>query len=316
VVKKHGLFALINHLRTASLIRKIHVKSPIDLIETSELGFGLLPRNLPGKKIIRMSGGHTFFSISLGKKPLFWRKIVEQISFSKADAFCAVSRYVAETTRNLLNLGYKPITILPNPIDTTLFRPRPDINEEPGAILFAGTVTEKKGIRQLIDAMLMIKKAVPDAHLYVVGRDSHEKVGGRSFTEILRNNLPHELTDCVEFVGAVQNKDIPGWIARCQVCVYPSHMEAQGIVVIEAMSAGKAVVASQTGPGPELIDDGINGLLCDPFSPDSIAKKVILFLKNDEFRQTLAYQARLKAMKEFSIDTLITKNIDFYTSVK
>jgi glycosyltransferase involved in cell wall biosynthesis len=303
---------LIDALHINNLLQTIQTTSPIDLLEGSELSLALISRRIPGVKIIRMSGGHNFFSISLGKKPRFWRNLLERSSFSKADHLCAVSNYVAETTRSLMNLGAREITILHNPVDTNLFQPHPEIIEEPGSILFVGTVTEKKGIRQLVLAMSAIREAISNAHLYVVGRDSIDKETCNSYTERLKNNIPSKLKASIQFIGPVQNVEVKDWIARCQVCVYPSHMEAQPIVVIEAMASGKAVVASKTGPGPELIENGVDGLLCDPYSPDSIAEKVILLLGDPVLRNELSVNARKKAEAQFSIDVLIDKNIEFY----
>ena len=314
-VYKHGPAALINAHRINRCLRQIHQESPIDIIESQEAGLAFRPRLIHVKKVIRMSGGHTFFSVELGKKPRFWRHLLDKISFSKADAFCAVSHYVAETTRILLNMGETEITILPNPVDTTQFKPQPEIAEEDGAILFVGTITEKKGVRQLIQAMPIIKSAVPNVNLFVVGRDTVDPHTGRSYTASLKSLLSEANKKDVQFVGPVPNHEVKTWIARSQVCVYPSHMEAQGIVVIEGMASGKAVVASKLGPGPELIEDNVHGLLCDPYDPNDIAEKVINLLKNKYLREKLGQAARNRAMKEFSIYNLIQKNISFYESI-
>jgi glycosyltransferase involved in cell wall biosynthesis len=262
-----------------------------------------------------MSGGHTFFSATLGKKPLFLRHLLDRISFHKADALCAVSGYVAERTRELLNLGDTEITVLPNPVNTEQFKPQPEIEEVPGSILFVGTVTEKKGIRQLVQAMPKIISAVPDAKMFIVGRDTIDPKTKFPYSETLKSLVPGKILESIHFIGAVKNEEIAGWISRSQVCVYPSHMEAQGIVVIEGMACGKAVVASKLGPGPELIAHGVHGLLCDPYSPDDIAAKVIRVLTDGKLRESLGRAARIRAVSEFSLNHLIDKNISFYNEL-
>src|SRR5262249_14668572 len=89
-------------------------------------------------------------------------------------------------------------------------------------------------------------------------------------------------------------------------------MEAQGIVIIEGMAMGKAVVTSGTGPGPELVEDDISGMLCDPHDPASIAEKVIGLLKNPQFRRQIGARARLRAVSKFSVETLVGRNAEFY----
>lgn len=312
---KRGLTSLVDTFRINRYLRQIHQEFPIDLIETQEAGLALLPNLFPAQKIVRMHGGHTFFSRTLGRKPRFWRGFLERVSFARADAICAVSRYVAETTRELKNLDNRRITILPNPIDIDRFCPRPVIKEEQGMILFVGTVTEKKGIRQLIEALPAIRKVVPNAHLYIVGKDTVNKKTGKSFTDYLKKNMPQDTSGSIRFVGTIPNNEVSDWVARAQVCVYPSHMEAQGIVVIEAMASGKAVVASKTGPGPELITDGVDGLLCDPHDPSDIADKVIRLLKNPVLRLKLGQMARKRVEENYSLDVMVGKNISFYKKV-
>ena len=75
---------------------------------------------------------------------------------------------------------------------------------------------------------------------------------------------------------------------------------------------GKAIVASKTGPGPEIVEGGVSGLLCDPHDPASIAEKVISLLKDTELRRRLGRQARSRAVELFSVDSLVERNERFY----
>jgi glycosyltransferase involved in cell wall biosynthesis len=223
-----------------------------------------------------------------------------------------VSCYVGETTRRLLGLAARPIEVLPNPVDASLFCPRPGMSEEEGLILFVGTVCEKKGIRQLVQAMPRIVEAVPHARLRVVGRDGRDPKTGMSFTDGLRATLSPELAGRVEFAGNVEHAALPDQMARAQVCVYPSHMEALPVAWLEGLAMGKAVVASATGPGPEVIEDGVSGLLCDPHAPASIADRIIALLRDPQLRGRLGARARERAVASFSVETLVTRNEAFY----
>lgn len=304
----------LNAVLLSNAIRRVDRQTPLDVVDGPELSQAYFGGARWARKIIRMNGGHHFFYSTLGRRPRFWRGLWEHFSFSRADAICAVSNFVADTTRNLLKLGTANITILPNPVNTEQFRPRPEIPEMLGAIFFAGTVCEKKGIRQLVQAMPAIVAEVPSAHLWVAGRDTVDPQTGESFTAGLRSLIPNALQEKITFLGPVPNDNLPKWIARAQVCVFPSHMESQGIVTIEGMASGKVVVASKTGPGPELISSGVDGLLCDPYDPGSISEKTTLVLKNANLRKNLGKAARQKAETEFSVTVLVKKNLDFYES--
>jgi glycosyltransferase involved in cell wall biosynthesis len=259
-----------------------------------------------------MNGGHHFFTTTLGMRPTIWRSWQERRSFARADELCAVSQFIAETTRELLKLGHRPIEILPNPVDTERFKPRPDIREEDGLIVFIGTLCEKKGVRQLVQAMPRIVTEVPLARLLLVGRDSIDPLTGESFKSLLERLIAPEMRSRIELKEFVDNNRLPEVLARASVCAYPSHMEAQGIVIIEGMAMGKAVVTTSTGPGPELVEDNVSGMLCDPYRPDSIAEKVIRLLKDSELRKQIGERARLRAVSNFSVETLVRRNIDFY----
>lgn len=307
-----GVNSFINLARRRQRIHRINTLQSIDLIEGQEIALWGLTKNIPGVKIIRMHGGHHFFSIMLGGKPNQMRALAERASFHNADHLCAVSNFVAETTRDLLNLGSTPIRILPNPVDTRAFCPQADAVESPGEIFFAGTICEKKGIRQLIQELPRIVEAAPEAHLVAAGRDTIDPRTGKSFTAGLIDRMPVDLRERVHFLGQVRHEDLPNHMAHAQVCVYPSHMESQGIVTIEGMAMGKAVVASQTGPGPEIIQPEVNGLLCDPFDPSSIAQAVTRALRDYQLRQRLGAAARKTVEEKYAVDVLLQKNLDFY----
>ena len=292
---------------------KAHFRSQkIDIIEGQEMSLIGLSDHSCGVRIIRMHGGHHFFSETLGQKPALGRRWLERLSFHHADHLCAVSKFVADKTRALLKLGARPIELLYNSVDTKRFKPLSLDLEQENLIFFAGTICEKKGIRQLVMAMPEILNEVPNARLLVAGRDSRDPKTGEFYTERLISIVSPQIANRISFLGPVANDKMPDWIGQAAVCVYPSLMESLGIVSLEGMACGKAVVASETGPGPELIDDGVDGLLCDPYDPHSIADKVITLLKNSELRENLGRSARKTVETKFSLDVMITKNIDFY----
>lgn len=307
-----GTGFLVNGARLHKALKQIHRQTPIDVIEGPELSLALIPENFPAAKVIRMNGGHRFFAATLGEQPRRWRSWLERRSFARADHLCAVSNYVAETTRQLLQLGDRAIEILPNPVDVSRFQPQPPELEQDGLILFAGTVCEKKGVRQLVQAMPQIVAAAPNARLWIAGRDWFDPQTGKSFIEKLRGMIQPELADRIVFKGMIEHAELPAMMAQASVCVYPSHMEAMPLAWLEGLAMGKAVVASQTGPGPEAIEDGVSGLLCNPHEPSSIAEKIIRLLKDAELRRRLGQQARQRAVNLFSIEALVNRNEAFY----
>lgn len=307
-----GTGLIVNGARLREALRQVHQQSPIDIIEGPEISLAVIPKDFPAARVIRMNGGHQFFAATLGAQPRRWRSWLERRSFAHANHLCAVSNFVAETTRQLLQLGNLPIEILPNPVDTLRFHPQPAEVEEDGVILFVGTVCEKKGVRQLVQAMPQIAAAAPHAKLWIAGRDWNDPQTGESFIEKLRGMISPDLTEKIIFKGRIEHAELPALMGKASICVYPSHMEAMPLAWLEGLAMGKAIVASQTGPGPEAIEDGVSGLLCNPHEPGSIAEKIIQLLKDAELRQRLAKQARQRAINVFSVETLTERNEAFY----
>ena len=287
-----GMGLIINSRRLLRELEDISAQLPIDIIEGPENSLALL-REFPSVvKIIRMHGGHHFFFTTLGKKPRLWRSWLEKRSFRRADQLCGVSQFVAETTRTLLDLGTRPIEVLPNAVNVMQFRPRSDVPEQQGLIVFVGTLCEKKGVRQLVQAMPRIVEVVPHAQLWLVGRDSLDPQTGASFVDQLRPLIPAMVKHHIEFRGPVEHGSLPELLSRAEVLVYPSHMEAIGIALIEGLAMGKG--------------------LCDPFSPASIADSVISLLRNPQLRRQLGEQARARAVELFSLEKIAQRNEAFY----
>jgi glycosyltransferase involved in cell wall biosynthesis len=204
--------------------------------------------------------------------------------------------------------------VIPNPVNVDEFAPAPDYSEEEGLIVFTGTVIERKGIRQLLQAMPRIVASVPSAHLEVYGGEGIPEPAV-PFARVLNDSLSPEIAGRVAWKGRVSRSALPGALRRASVCVYPSHIEAMPIGWLEGLATGKAVVASKTGPGPEIIDDDVTGLLCDPADPNSIAEKTIRLLKSREERRRLGAAARKMCVERYSLPALVERNIAYYAQL-
>ena len=311
-----GLAWYFNSKAINKKIREIHKQNPIQIVETSELGLAFINKLKKVKYIIRLHGGHHFFAESENRGINKWKGFQEKHSFQKADAFVAVSQYVKKHTEKYLSYNNKPIAYLSNPIDTDLFRPIGK-KESENKIVFVGTVCEKKGIRQLIQAFPLVKKEFQDATLEIYGRDWFFS-DGSSYIQMLKEKeiiQLGELARDIHFHGVVPFTEIHSVYANAAVCVFPSHMETQGLVAQEAMAMEKAVVFTQLGPGPEIIKDYETGLLCDPHNPTAIAQKIIwVFNHKREIRQ-MGINARKEIQKFFDSKVLINKNRQFYSDL-
>jgi glycosyltransferase involved in cell wall biosynthesis len=298
-----------NGIQLNKKLKELHNQQPIDIIESAELGLALLSNIHIAKKVIRLHGGHHFFS-EAEKRGINWRKgLLEKRSFKKADGFIAVSNYVKEHTVKYLSYHQKPIKIINYPINTSLEIPNVEVNNN--NILFAGTVCEKKGIRQLIEAFKIVRGKYPEMILDVFGRDWFY-LDGTSYIETLKKNYDASYFKNVIFHGAISREELNIKYAEALFCVFPSHMETQGLVSLEAMLLKKPVIFSKYGPGPETIDHQKTGLLCDVYDPKDIALKIIWCIEHPEKAKQLGMNAEKLVRVKYNKKTILEKNIDFY----
>ena len=293
-------------------INEINTINTIDVVEGSELSFAFFPKKTSYKKVIRLHGGHHFFAIELNKKPAFWRSYQEKKSFKNADGFIAVSNYVGNQTKKYLNSSFNFTTIY-NTVDTEQFKNTNEQKYQKNSLLFVGTICEKKGIRQLVQSIPIIKKKFPDIVLNIIGRD-WKFPNGKSYIEYLKTYILDADKNNINIIGPVPHSEVSGYIAKTDICVYPSHMEAMPIAWLEGLAMGKKVVASKIGPGFELVKENETGLLIDPYSPEDISEKIIKVLANPKEAEIRGMNAREDILKRFNSESIINQNIEFYKS--
>jgi glycosyltransferase involved in cell wall biosynthesis len=165
-----------------------------------------------------------------------------------------------------------------------------------GALLvgFAGRFEKRKGIVDLMAAWEIVARSVPEAHLVLVG------AGGA-------------LEDDVSAWASGRNRvhrlgfrdDMHNVLAAFDIFVMPSHFEGFGIVLVEAMATGTAVIASAASNLPELVQDGVEGLLVPVRDAAALAAAIISLCSDRELRETMARAARERARRDFSLDRML-----------
>ncbi|GGE32437.1 glycosyltransferase family 4 protein [Psychroflexus planctonicus] len=296
-------------------IKRLHQNQPIDVVEATELGLAFIKKIKGIKYLIRMNGGHHFFAESENRDVETWKAYQEKRSFQKADHIIGVSKYVLNHTAKFLDFESKRGEVIFNPANLDMFY-KADLSKEiKGRIFFAGSICEKKGIRQLVKAMPQIKQAIPEAHLVIAGRDTKIRGTQDSYLAYLKTEIPDEVKKDIHFLGPIENTQIPKEIEKAEVCAYPSHMEAMPLAWIEVLSMGKAFVASNLGPGPEAVKHGETGLLCNPLAIGDLAKQVIYMLQNRKEAHQMGQNAIQDVKKRFSLEVLMKQNVEMYKNL-
>jgi glycosyltransferase involved in cell wall biosynthesis len=296
---------------TAAVARLVRA-SGVDLLEVPDWGGMLLPYHFGIPKIVRLCGSHLFYSRIPGQPMKLSTVFFECLNLWTASSWVAISEVVADTTKRVVRFGPRPVAVIHNFVDTEKFTPGRNNTEGNRIILYTGSLLPKKGIMQLVQSLPEVLRRFPDVAFKAVGKDSRDPVTGESMTEHLLMSLPHDVRPQVSFLGVRPHSEMPMHYQQATVCAMPSLQEAFGLMWLEAMACGKPTIASKTGAGPELIEDGVSGLLCNPYDRADIARKLIYLLENGDVRERLGKSARERVVQRFSPSVIVEKNLDLY----
>lgn len=316
-LKKHHIKGISWYFNSRSInkcLKDIHAKHKIDVVEASELGLAFIDKKPDIKYVIRLHGGHHFFAEAEKRGINKWKGFQEKRSFKNSDGFIAVSEYVKMHTAKYLSFSDRVVDIINYPINFTLFNPSSKTTINPFEIVFAGTVCEKKGVRQLIEAFQLVKNKFPKGTLKIYGRDWFYP-NGDSYIKRLKTDFNKAALEGVFFMGSVAHSSLPQIYENAFVCAFPSHMETQGLVAPEAMAMEKPVVFTNLGPGPETIIDGKTGFLVNPYNANEIANTLIYCFDNVEHCTEVGKSARIAALRKFDTVEIMAKNLKFYKSL-
>lgn len=235
------------------------------------------------------------------------KRIIERF-FDRLDGRIAVSEAVRDFMIPYFPGDYR---IIPNGIDLERFsdpalRPIERFDDSKLNILFVGRLHKRKGFKYLLQAFAQVKKTVPEARLMVVG--AYDKEDKAPFVLYARQ---HRLRD-VRFIGYVSEDDLPRYYRTCHVFCAPSTgFESFGIILLEAMAAGKPIVASGITGYRGVLEDGEEGLLVQPEDERGLADALIRLLKDPALRGRMGHNGQAKA-GAYSWHKVAQQVLDYY----
>ena len=163
-------------------------------------------------------------------------------------------------------------------------------------IMTVAVLREPKGIQFMIRALPAILEQCPDVHYLIVGDGVHRAVLSELVAGLAIENH-------VTFAG--HRTDIPDLLACCDVFVLPTLKDALPTVLIEALAAEKPIIASNVGGVPEIIENGVNGLLVAPGEPSKLVEACLRLLKDNELSGQIILAGSETVRQRFNIDTQI-----------
>jgi glycosyltransferase involved in cell wall biosynthesis len=308
VTNKEGALSKFSYLKALPILKNIIKEFNPNILHShyaSSYGFlGALSGFHP--HILSVWGGDVF---TFPKKTFLHKKILE-FNLNKADKILSTSHVMANETTLYTN---KNIEVTPFGIDINKFKPMlVDSLFETDDIVI-GTVKALEniyGIKYLIRAFKLISdkyKTLP-LKLLIVGGGSLEK----ELKELTKNlNIENKTI----FVGKVPFQDVPKYHNMLSVSVSVSNNESFGVAIIEASACSKPVIVSNVGGLPEVVEDGISGLIVPSKNPQKTAEAIEKLILDENLRIKLGKQGRSRVKKLYNWENNLKQMLTIYEDV-
>lgn len=228
-------------------------------------------------------------------------------SLKRFDRMLAVSPTAATFEEQSFGL---PAEVLPNVIDYEWFheaKPLPQYDDDTVTILFLGRLVPRKGCQLLLEAITQLAKKpeLPAFRVIVCGR-------GQLEASLKQYIAQHKLDNIVTFTGFVPEEDKPRYYASADISVFPSSGgESFGIVLLEAMTSGKAALLAGDNPGYRSVLSTNTDVLFDPNNAQQLANKIEALLTDDQLRKESQAWGEAFA-KDFDINTVGKQLLTIY----
>ena len=203
------------------------------------------------------------------------------------------------------------IMVLPNPIpleSEPMMSPletRQVGLPRPVRMLFLGDVTEDKGVVDLLHAMTVIEAcSAVSVELDICGSGEVDRM--RRLSQQLY------LQDVVRFHGWVERSSTEDLMQAADIYVHPSHNDELPMAVLEALAAGRPVVATQVGGMGEAVLDGENGFLVTPNRPDRLAQAIRQLVEDSQMRARMGQRSRQLARERFGVEAVAKQLLEVY----
>ena len=250
---------------------------------------------------------------------------ITRLSIAESDALTAPSEFLREATYERLGLPRSmPIEVIPNFVDTDVFRPTVErrwaaldqllprglsaatLGARPRVLLHNSNFRPVKRVDLVVRIFAEVRRAHPGAVLLLVG-DGPD----RPRAEALVGELG--LSDAVGFLGT--QRQVAEALSHADVFLLPSESESFGLAALEAQSAGVPVVASRVGGVPEVIIDGETGLLCASGDVASLAAATSGLLTDEPRHRAMSEAARRRVLAHFPKEPLVDRYEALYRRV-
>ncbi len=273
--------------------------------------FGLVGQKVSGARLVTSFHGA---ELLLTRRYPFLRPVLKYI-IERSDAVSANSSFTASLVRELADVEVTVIpygsTIVAREGPPKATGPEPRLEREERRILFVGRLIERKGLPYLIEAMDLLPHELP-VRLDIVGAGDQRPLLERLVKD-------KGLTERVFFRGRVPYEELAELYAGCDVFVLPAIVDSQGdteglgVVLVEAMSYKKPVVATNVGGIPDIVHHNETGILVEQRDPQALAQAIEAVLTDDDWARELGQAGFAYVKQYFSWPRIVDQVVALYS---
>jgi len=224
----------------------------------------------------------------------------------RSNMITAVSKSIAQ---ELEEYGLNPddVVVVGNGVDEKIFMPAKNkpVNRY---ILYVGRLEFDKGLFDLLEAGKCISQTYPDVSFIIAGR-------GRYLDKLKEQTKKTGLQDKFTFLGQVDKDTLVSLYQNATIFIFPSYHEGLPTVIIEAMSCGLPIIATDVRGNRDLISAGENGIIVPPRTPKKIADAISMLLEDENIREKLGVNARKMIEEKYTWDVVSNKVLECYESL-
>lgn len=227
-----------------------------------------------------------------------WDLLFKHLRPLTAPAWDRLAARIAVSPEALRSIGQYfegDAEIIPNGVDTERFRPdaprMPGLGDDRPRILFVGRPDPRKGLPLLLEALPRVRAEIEGVQLVVVGAAADEASDALA-------GLDADTRDAIAFAGYAEPEDMPRYYASCDVfCSPATGQESQGIVLLEAMAAGRPPVAFSIPGYRDVVSHGADGWLIDEIGAEALATGLVEVLREPDRVESLGEAGRKTALR-------------------
>jgi glycosyltransferase involved in cell wall biosynthesis len=224
---------------------------------------------------------------------------------------------------------HNKITVLHDGVDTEFFQPQPgaklilprlnlDLRDVPELVTYVARGMEPyRGFPQFIESVALLQQRRPQCHVVIVGENrvayGKQLPDNQTYKDLMLSKVPLDLNR-VHFTGLLPYAEYLQVLQSSSVHIYLTRPFVLSWSMLEALSAGCLVVASRTAPVTEMIQDGVNGLLVDFFSPQEICDRVEEALTHPTSMAPIRVKARETILEHYKLSELLPKHLQWIES--